>query len=262
MWKTARRVSSVIKNNTSLEILTFPFSDCTQHALYHSSKNFFCPKDSGSKVSLRVRHSPVKSSGHFSRIVRPSAKSSGPDGGSGSEHKVSSELQKLSLEDLRRPEPQKFPKKGKERVTTIRLQRKNRDEMVFGVAPCLLALTQGKRKPTQLYMKRSEGRQRESVEKVCEEAVRRGVPIKHVTKREMEKMIGGAVHQGLCLQASPLSFLTKEKGSNGQGNWLTGNPCPLWLVLEGVQDPMNLGSVLRTAYFLGVDRVASSIRNR
>lgn len=75
-------------------------------------------------------------------------------------------------------------------------------------------------------------------------------------------MIGGAVHQGLCLQASPLSFLTKEKSSSQQGNWRSGNPCPLWLVLDGVQDPMNLGTVLRLAYFLGVDRVASSIRNR
>ncbi|KAK3527349.1 hypothetical protein QTP86_021948 [Hemibagrus guttatus] len=263
MWRTACRFSPVIKSNTSLDILTFPFSDCTQRALFHSSKTFFCPKDSGFKVSQQVRRSPFKSAGHFSRIIPPSTKSSGPDRGSGSERRVSSELQKLSLEDLRKPEPepQKFHKKAKERVTTIRLQRENQDEMVFGVAPCLLALTQGKRKLTQLYVKRSEGRQRESVEKVCEEAVRRGVPIKHITKREMEKMTGCAVHQGLCLKASPLSFFTKEKSSNEQVNWGSGNPCPLWLILDRVQDPMNLGSVLRSAYFLGVDRVASSIRN-
>ncbi|MCJ8748796.1 hypothetical protein PDJAM_G00169020 [Pangasius djambal] len=263
MWRTACRFSRVIKNNTNWEILTFPFSDCTQYAPYHNSKIFFCPKDTGFKVSQRVRRNPFKSSGHLSRIIRPSAKSSGPDRGSGPERRVSSELQKLSWEDLRKPEPepQKLPKRAKDRVTSARLQRENPDELVFGVAPCLLALTQGKRKLSQLFVVRREGRQRESVEKVCEEAVRRGVPIKHITKREMEKMIGDVVHQGLCLQASPLSFLTKEKSNSQQGNWLSGNPCPLWLVLDGVQDPMNLGSVLRSAYFLGVDRVASSIRN-
>lgn len=252
MWRLAYRFSRLIKNN------------CTQHVLYHNSKVFFYPKDTGLKVSQRIRRNPFKSSDHLSRIIHPSGKPPGSGRGSGPEHRVSSELQKLSLEDLRKPEPelQKFPKKGKDRVTNIRLQRKNQDELVFGVAPCLLALTQGKRKLTQLFVKRGEGRQRESVEKVCEEAVRRGVPIKHITKREMEKMTGGAVHQGLCLQASPLSFLTKEKSGSQQGNWCTRNPLQLWLVLDGVQDPMNLGAVLRSAYFLGVDRVASSIRNR
>lgn len=264
MWRTACRFSHVIKNYTNVKILTLVFSDGTQHALYHNSKMFCCPKDTGYKVFQRVRHNPFKASGHLSRTVRPSEKSSGPDLGSGSKRRVSSELQKLSLEDLRKPEPepQKLPKKAKARVNNIRLQSENQDELVFGVAPCLLALTEGKRKLTQLFVKRTEGRQRKSVEKVCEEAVMRGVPIRHITKREMEKMVGGAVHQGLCLRASPLSFITKEKFSSQQGNWHGGNPCPLWLVLDRVQDPMNLGSVLRSAYFLGVDRVASSIHNR
>ncbi|KAF5891115.1 rRNA methyltransferase 1, mitochondrial, partial [Clarias magur] len=264
MWRTASRVSRAVKNNTDFKILTFPFLDCTQHALYHNSKSFFSSKDTGVKVSHRVRRNPFKSSDHLSRVIRPSAKSSGSDRTPGLVRRVSSELQKLSSEDIRRPdpEPRTLPKRAKDKVTCVNLQRPTQDELVFGVTPCLLALTQGKRKLTQLFVKRREGNQRESVEKVCEEAVRRGVPIKHITKREMEKMIGGAVHQGLCLQASPLRFLTKEKSKSQQGSWSNvGNPCPLWLVLDGIQDPMNLGAVLRTAYFLGVDRVASSIHN-
>lgn len=257
MWRTACRFSHVVKNNTNLEILTSPFLQYTQHALYHNSK-----KDTGFKVSQRVRRNPFKSSGHLSRIIRPSPKSSGPERVSGPVHRVSPELQKLSMEDLRKPEPQKLPKRAKDRVTNICIQKENEDELVFGVSPCLLALTQGKRTLTQLFVKRTEGRQRQSVEKVCEEAVKRGVPIRHITKREMEKMTGGVVHQGLCLQATPLSFLTKEQSSSQEGNWPPGKPCPMWLVLDGVQDPMNLGSVLRSAYFLGVDRVACSIRNR
>lgn len=261
MWRTAWRFLHGVRNNPHVEILTFPFTDCTQHALYHNSNILFCLKDTGFKASQRVRRNPFKTSGHLSRISRPSVKPSGPDRGSGPKHKVSTELQKLSLDDLRKPEPQKLPKKAKDKVTNLRLQRENQHEMVFGVAPCLLALTQGKRRLVQLYVQRREGRPRESVEKVSEVAVRRGVPIKHITKREMEKMIGGVVHQGLCLQASPLGFLTKKKSSSEQGNGRPGNPYPLWLILDGVQDPMNLGSVLRSAYFLGVDRVASSIRN-
>lgn len=264
MWRSACRFSRVVKNNTDLEIFAFSFPDCTRHALYHGSKISSCPEDPGFKGSQRVRRNPFKSSGHLSRIVRLPAKASGPDAGSGPGRRVSSELQKLSLDDLRKrgPEPRELPKRAKDRVTNIHLQRGNQDELVFGVAPCLVALAQGKRKLTQLFVQRREGRQRESVEKVCEEAVRRGVPIEHIAKREMEKMVGGVVHQGLCLRASPLRFLTKENSSPQQRNRHPGNPCPLWLVLDGVQDPMNLGSVLRSAYFLGVDRVVSSIRNR
>ncbi|XP_076867114.1 rRNA methyltransferase 1, mitochondrial isoform X2 [Brachyhypopomus gauderio] len=130
--------------------------------------------------------------------------------------------------------------------------------MVFGVAPCLLALSQRRRKPTRLFVKRAEGQPREAVQKVCEAALTRGVPIQHVTKRDLEKMTGAVVHQGVCLQASPLGFVTEEKPTRPQHG---SHPLPLWVVLDGVQDPMNLGSILRSAYFLGVDRVASSIRN-
>ncbi|TSL34522.1 rRNA methyltransferase 1, mitochondrial [Bagarius yarrelli] len=261
MWRTACRSLRVITNNTHLEISTFHFTDCTQHALYHNSKTCFCPEDTGFKTSQRVRRNPFKSSVDLSRIIRPSAKPPGPGRGSGPKHKVSTKLQKPNFKDVSEPEPRKLSKKDKDKITNSHLQKENQHELVFGVAPCLLALTQEKRRLVQLYVQHREGRQRESVVKVCDSAVRRGVPVRHITKREMVKMMGGVVHQGLCLQASRLGFLTKDKSSSEQGNGRHGNPYPLWLILDGVQDPMNLGSVLRTAYFLGVDRVASSIRN-
>ena len=36
----------------------------------------------------------------------------------------------------------------------------------------------------------------------------------------------------------------------------------IWLALEGVLDPMNLGAVMRSAYFLGVERVVVSRKSR
>uniref|UniRef100_A0A673MPX4 Mitochondrial rRNA methyltransferase 1 homolog (S. cerevisiae) n=1 Tax=Sinocyclocheilus rhinocerous TaxID=307959 RepID=A0A673MPX4_9TELE len=118
-------------------------------------------------------------------------------------------------------------------------------EIVFGVASCLLALMQSRRKPSRLFMKNSEGPQRDTVLRVCQESVKRGVQIQRV-------------HQGLCLQASPLGFITEEKTITSHE---VKNHRALWLVLDGVQDPMNLGAILRSAYFLGVDRIASSIHN-
>nr|XP_057924497.1 rRNA methyltransferase 1, mitochondrial [Doryrhamphus excisus] len=162
-------------------------------------------------------------------------------------YRLSSELQKLSLEDSSsergKPARQMSPPDSADDL-----------DIVFGIAPCLLALTQGRRKALKLFVKDGQTSQRASVVKICEEAHRRGVPVQRVSKRELTKMSSGGVHQGVCLQATPLSFLTADSTPSLKSK-------PLWLVLDGIQDPMNLGAILRSAYFLGVDRVVSSLRH-
>ncbi|XP_047233413.1 rRNA methyltransferase 1, mitochondrial [Girardinichthys multiradiatus] len=157
--------------------------------------------------------------------------------------KVSAELRKLCLED--------FPA-DKERY--FRPKPTEISEFVFGIAPCLLALTQGRRKAYQLLVKDGEASQRASVLRICEVAHRQGVQVSRVSKKDLNKMSSGGVHQGVCLRASPLSFLTVETEFSTSGAGI-----PLWLVLDRIQDPMNLGAVLRSAYFLGVDKVISSL---
>lgn len=173
-----------------------------------------------------------------------------PNQRKGDVHRVSSELRKLCLEDS---------PAGRERPGTQRLtldSEAENHEIVFGVAPCLLALTQGRRKSRKLFVKDGEASHRASVLKVCEEACRRGVQVQRVSKKVLDSMCPGRVHQGVCLQASPLGYLTEDREAAPGGE-----DTPLWLVLEGIQDPMNLGAILRSAYFLGVDRVASSLRD-
>lgn len=163
---------------------------------------------------------------------------------------MSSELRKLSLEDF--PADEDMQRRQKSAPAS----KAEEPEIVFGVAPCLLALTQGRRKAWKLFVKQGEASGRTSVIKVCEEAHRRGVQVHRVGKKDLDKMSSGAVHQGVCLQASPLRFLAEDSGRKGNDSSL-----PLWLVLDRIQDPMNLGAILRSAYFLGVDRVVSSLRH-
>lgn len=170
-----------------------------------------------------------------------------PQGGN---RRVSSELSKLSVEDFpaewERPVRQKSAKDPKA----------ENYEIVFGISPCLLALTQGRRKTRKLFVKDGQASHRTSVLKVCEAAHQQGVQVQRVSKKDLDKMASGHVHQGVCLQASPLRFVTEDRDSTPRGQDST---TPLWLVLDGIQDPMNLGAILRSAYFLGVDRVASSL---
>ncbi|KAI3364921.1 hypothetical protein L3Q82_001101 [Scortum barcoo] len=156
-------------------------------------------------------------------------------------------VRKLCQEDF--PTDSEWP--GRQTST---LDSNENYEIVFGIAPCLLALTRGRRKARKLFVKDGEASHRASVLKVCEEAHRRGVQVQRVSKKDLDKMSSGRVHQGVCLQASPLGYLTEDSAPQRRDD----GP-PLWLVLDGIQDPMNLGAILRSAYFLGVDRVASSL---
>lgn len=164
---------------------------------------------------------------------------------------MSLELRKLRLEDSAGVKRRQL--RQKETVYS----NSDSPEIVFGIAPCLLALSGGRRKAFKLFVKAGEAPERASVLKVCEEAYSRGVKICHVSKQDLDKMSLGRVHQGVCLQASRLDYVTKTS-CNAHGSKDSDRP-PLWLVLEEIQDPMNLGAILRSAYFLGVDRVASSL---
>ncbi|KAJ7995864.1 hypothetical protein DPEC_G00231140 [Dallia pectoralis] len=167
--------------------------------------------------------------------------------------RVSSELRNLSFDDF--PEERERPVKDS-KLRQFKDKERNY-ETLFGVSPCLLALTQGRRKSHRLFVKQGEGSGRASILQVYEAAHQQGVQIQRVSKTDLNKMCSGGVHQGLCLQASPLGYLTEDKNAQPLKE---SSGVPLWLVLDRVQDPMNLGAILRSAYFLGVDRVACSLQ--
>lgn len=235
----------------------------SQFASYHFTATLLCSEDSTvvkrrRRVSITssIQRKPVASDGRQYRERSGQSKNDipalqKPNQRRGEDSKVSSELRKLCMEDFPAEKERQLKQKS-----TLDSKAENY-ETVFGIAPCLLALTQGRRKARKLFVKDGEASLRASMLKVCEEAHLRGIQIHRVSKKDLDKMSSGRVHQGVCLQASPLSYLTENSDSAPKRN----NTTPLWLVLQGIQDPMNLGAILRSAYFLGVDRVASSLRS-
>ncbi|OZJ04267.1 hypothetical protein BZG36_02472 [Bifiguratus adelaidae] len=83
-------------------------------------------------------------------------------------------------------------------------------------------------------------------------------------------MSGNRPHQGVVLEASPLktvelshlSFVDSEGRYTLEGIGESRQSTkPLWLAMDQIQDPHNLGSILRTSYFLGIDGVIVSSKN-
>lgn len=261
-WKTSIQVflaSSRTRTRYSCCLIGLKelyFTPFTQRAAYSYTRTLFCPRDSVSKSGERFTSSKLKktfvSKQHKYGATRDEISRSTKT----QKGKVSPELQKLRFEEFSESESGRLLRHIQKESE---LNEDKQFEIVFGVAPCLLALTQSRRKQSRLFVKNGEGPQRDTILRACQEAVKRGVQIQRVSKQTLDKMCGGKVHQGLCLQASPLGFITEEKPIRSHE---VKNHRALWLVLDGVQDPMNLGAILRSAYFLGVDRIASSIHNR
>ena len=64
------------------------------------------------------------------------------------------------------------------------------------------------------------------------------------------------VFQGVCLEAG--LFVPLQADLNSMlAEPVTGR-LPLWVLLDEVKDPMNVGAILRTSHFLGVDKVILS----
>ena len=240
---------------------------CPQFALYHVASKPLCSKDcairpvpkrndlGSKKIVSNGSQGHMRSEGKSQQHLAQSKalKNGNPLGRKPQEDRRAQDLHKLSFEDFTADSEK--PVRGN--VARDAKDERNYD-VVFGISPCLLALTMGRRKPFQLLVKEGDVSRRTSVIKVCEEAHRRGVQIKRVTKKHLDRISTGRVHQGVCLQASTLSFLTEETAFPSVKR---SDILPLWLVLDGIHDPMNLGAILRSAYFLGVDRVVTSLHN-
>lgn len=151
--------------------------------------------------------------------------------------------------------------RGKERKAPV-LQRTKGSEILFGVAPCGLALARARRALFRLFLKQRRGGSVARAE-LGLQAAARGVPVLPVPGRALDVLCRGRPHQGVCLEAAPLPFRSLRDAEEPRpGDGESGSGQRLWLVLEHVQDPMNMGALLRSAYFLGVDRVVVTHSNR
>ncbi len=79
-----------------------------------------------------------------------------------------------------------------------------------------------------------------------------GAQVRRTSRHELDRLAGGGAHQGVLLEVrppQPLSVTDLEERVLARGADL------LLLVLDGVEDPRNLGACLRTADAAGVDAV-------
>ena len=120
--------------------------------------------------------------------------------------------------------------------------------IVYGVNPVLEALRAGRVRTVRLA---SISRKTAEVRRLAAE---RGIPVVRVPAAALDRAAAGGAHQGVAADAAPPEAVTLPA-------LIGGLRAPaLLLVLDGVEDPRNLGAVLRSAEAAGVDGVVRQTR--
>ena len=104
-------------------------------------------------------------------------------------------------------------------------------------------------------------------------AADQGVPVVEAGRSELDRLTGGAIHQGLALRIRPYNYAHADdlvrSGPAGDSAGLDGAvtngaggnaAAPLIVALDGVTDPRNLGAVARSAAAFGANGVLVPVR--
>lgn len=121
--------------------------------------------------------------------------------------------------------------------------QKVQGELIFGIHPVVELIKAKKRKLITLYTTRPEPKGWQDVLDVLGE---KKVPIQYVERAVLTRMAETPDHQGIIAWVMP--FIFKKQMFEAAKH-------PVLLMLDGIQDPRNVGAMLRSAYCTGIDGV-------
>jgi 23S rRNA (guanosine2251-2'-O)-methyltransferase len=123
-------------------------------------------------------------------------------------------------------------------------------DKIIGINPVLEALKAGR--PIQRLIIAEQRRADRAVQAITRLARDAGIEVRFAGRDALDREAPGASHQGVVAHAAAkryasLDDILRNPGRRGEA--------PLFLVLDGVEDPRNLGAILRTADAAGVHGV-------
>jgi 23S rRNA (guanosine2251-2'-O)-methyltransferase len=115
--------------------------------------------------------------------------------------------------------------------------------IVYGLNPVMEALKAHPERVRWVGIGRQEGGK---VQRAVDEARRRGVSVRQLPSEELERLSGRRVHNGVVAELAEGGYADFEDKIGG---------ATFVLLLDGIQDPQNLGAILRVADGAGVGLV-------
>src|SRR2546428_2722157 len=122
-------------------------------------------------------------------------------------------------------------------------------DLLYGVHPVLEALRAKDVGLHRIYLQ--EGRRGRVVEEILRLAKARHVPVAFEAREGLDRRVGSGRHQGAVGIASTKAYLSLDDLLEA----VRRHDLPLLLVLDGIEDPHNLGAIVRTAEAAGAQGV-------
>ena len=144
----------------------------------------------------------------------------------------------------RAPRDAKPREAKKENVVEQEVAVDENSEMIAGKNPVLEALRAG-REINKLWI--AEGVKKTGIQELIDLAKERGVLVQFVPKQKVDKLADN--HQGIVASVAAYDYSEIEDLFNAAK---AKNEDPFFLILDELEDPHNLGSIMRTADAIGV----------
>jgi 23S rRNA (guanosine2251-2'-O)-methyltransferase len=123
-------------------------------------------------------------------------------------------------------------------------------ETLYGLNPVLEALRAGRRQIEQITV--AEGARPERLREILELARQAHVPVQRVPRIQLDRAGGDPSHQGVMARLAAARY---HDADDLLDSFSSVAESPLALGLDGIEDPRNLGAILRTAECAGVHGV-------
>lgn len=118
---------------------------------------------------------------------------------------------------------------------------------IYGVLPVIEALRSGARRIERIVI--AEGARHERLREVFDLAKRARIPVRKEPRIALDRLAGGANHQGVMAIAAAASYTNEDDLIERI------TPQSLFILLDGVEDPHNLGAIIRTAECAGATAI-------
>lgn len=130
-------------------------------------------------------------------------------------------------------------------LTTVPME----GEIISGFHSVRLALESGKRTFYRIYYCANSTR---VTSDLLELADMKDITTIPVSWKILDQLSKSAPHKGVCADVSPL---IPESGDKLANTLSEHQRSKLWLLMCSIADPQNLGAIIRTSYFLGVEHI-------
>lgn len=125
---------------------------------------------------------------------------------------------------------------------------------IYGVLPVLEALRANSKRIDKILI--AEGGHENRLNEVFSLAKENRVPFQKIPRQNLSKFVEqGANHQGVIAFVASVDYYNTEKLLADITAKIESGEKPLLVILDGVEDPRNLGAILRTCECAGVDGV-------